>query len=119
LATFGEAFSRHVVDGRLCGQLHAGGTVTGRYASSNPNLQNIPTGSEFRGFFRAFEGRVLVDADYSQLELRVFAAYSGDVKMIAAFEAGWGFFDLFVQRVCYTRRQAIYIQFWVYFVLCV
>jgi len=115
LATFGAVFSRHVVDGRLYGQLHAGGTVTGRYASSDPSLQNIPTDSEFRGFFRASEGRVLVDADYSQLELRVFAACSGDVKMIAAFEAGWDYHDLIVQRVGCTRRQAKAINFGVIF----
>ena len=94
LATFGTAFSSHVVDGRLHGQLHAGGAVTGRYTSTDPNLQNIPTDPEFRGFFRAPEGRVLVDADYSQLELRVFAARSGDAKMIAAFEDGWDYHDL-------------------------
>src|SRR5262249_60931728 len=53
LTTFGTAFSSHVVDGRLHGQLHAGGAVTGRYTSTDPSLQNIPTDSEFRGFFRA------------------------------------------------------------------
>jgi DNA polymerase-1 len=74
--------------------LHAGGTVTGRYTSTDPNLQNIRADSEFRGFFCASEGRVLVDADYSQLELRVFAAFSDDVKMIAAFEAGWDYHNL-------------------------
>ena len=106
LATFGTAFSSHVVDGRLYGQLHAGGAVTGRYTSTDPNLQNIPTDSEFRGFFRAPEGRALVDVDYSQLELRVFAALSGDAKMIAAFEDGWDYHDLIVQRLGCTRRQA-------------
>ena len=70
------AFAKHVVNGRLYGQLHPGGAVTGRYTSSDPNLQNIPTDPEFRGFFRAPEGRLLVDVDYSQLELRVFAAMS-------------------------------------------
>ena len=98
LATFGAAFSSHVVDGRLYGQLHAGGAVTGRYISTDPNLQNIPTDSEFRDFFHAPEGRIFVDVDYSQLELRVFAALSGDAKMIAAFEDGWDYHDLIVQR---------------------
>ena len=69
-------------------------------------MQNILTDPEFRGFFRAPEGRVLVDADYSQLELRVFAARSGDAKMIAAFEDGWDYHDLIVQRLGCTRRQA-------------
>ena len=115
LATFGTAFSGHVVNGRLHGQLHAGGTVTGRYTSTDPNLQNIPTEPEFRGFFCAPEGRVLVDADYSQLELRVFAALSGDAKMIAAFEDGWDYHDLIVQRLGCTRRQAKAVNFGIIF----
>jgi DNA polymerase I-like protein with 3'-5' exonuclease and polymerase domains len=115
LATFGAAFAGHVVDARLYGQLHAGGTVTGRYVSTDPNLQNIPTESEFRGFFHAPEGRVLVDVDYSQLELRVFAALSRDVKMIAAFEAGWDYHDLIMQRLDCTRRKAKALNFGIIF----
>ena len=115
LATFGMAFSSHVVAGRLHGQLHAGGTVTGRYTSTDPNLQNIPTESEFRGFFCAPEGRTFVDVDYSQLELRVFAACSGDAKMIAAFEDGWDYHDLVMQRLGCTRRQAKAINFGIIF----
>jgi DNA polymerase I-like protein with 3'-5' exonuclease and polymerase domains len=115
LATFGEAFSSHVIDGRLHGQLHAGGAVTGRYTSTDPNLQNIPTESEFRGFFHAPDGRALVDVDYSQLELRVFAALSGDAKMIAAFEDGWDYHDLIVQGLGCTRRQAKAVNFGIIF----
>jgi hypothetical protein len=115
LATFGAAFSSHVVDGRLRGQLHAGGAVTGRYTSTDPNLQNIPTDPEFRGFFCAPKGRVLVDVDYSQLELRVFAALSGDAKMITAFENGWDYHDLIMQRLGCTRRQAKAINFGIIF----
>ena len=115
LATFGAAFSSHVADGRLHGQLHAGGAVTGRYTSTNPNLQNVPTDPEFRGFFHAPEGRVLVDVDYSQLELRVFAAISGDAKMIATFEDGWDYHDLIVQRLGCTRRQAKAVNFGIIF----
>jgi DNA polymerase I-like protein with 3'-5' exonuclease and polymerase domains len=115
LATFGAAFSSYVVDGRLHGELHAGGTVTGRYTSTDPNLQNIPNDSEFRGFFRAPEGRAFVDVDYSQLELRVFAALSGDAKMIAAFEDGWDYHDLVMQRLGCTRRQAKAINFGIIF----
>jgi DNA polymerase-1 len=115
LATFGTAFSSHVIDGRLHGQLHAGGAVTGRYISTDPNLQNIPTDSEFRNFFRAPDGRVFIDVDYSQLELRVFAARSGDTKMIQAFEDGWDYHDLVVQRTGCTRRQAKGINFGIIF----
>src|SRR4029077_2006624 len=115
LAVFGPAFSNRVVDGRLHGQLHAGGAVTGRYTSTDPNLQNIPTDPAFRAFFPAPEGRVLVGADYSQLELRVFAARSGDAKMIAAFEDGWDYHDLVRRRLGCTRRQAKAVNFGIIF----
>ena len=85
--------------------------MTGRYTSSDPNLQNIPTDPEFRGFFRAPEGRLLVDVDYSQLELRVFAAMSRDTKMIATFEDGWDYHDLVAKKVGCDRRQAKAINF--------
>ncbi len=68
------------------------GTATGRLSSSEPNLQNIPVrtelGREIRGAFIARPGCVLVDADYSQIELRVLAHISGDATMIDAFRAG-------------------------------
>jgi DNA polymerase-1 len=64
-------------------------TATGRLSSSNPNLQNIPTrtklGREIRRAFTAGEGKVLVNADYSQFELRLAAALSRDEKLIQNF----------------------------------
>jgi DNA polymerase-1 len=66
--------------------------ATGRLSSSNPNLQNIPTktelGREIRKAFVAGDGRRLVSADYSQIELRIMAHLSGDDGLIAAFGAG-------------------------------
>jgi len=66
--------------------------ATGRLSSSNPNLQNIPTrsdlGRQIRRAFVAPPGRVLVSADYSQIELRIMAHLSGDEGLIEAFRAG-------------------------------
>ena len=67
-------------------------TATGRLSSAEPNLQNIPVRTElgrlFRRLFVAPKGRVLVDADYSQIELRLLAHVSGDETMLAAFHSG-------------------------------
>ena len=79
--------------GRVHTTLHQLMTSTGRLASSNPNLQNIPVrsehGKEIRKAFIAGEpGTVLLSADYSQIELRVMAAISGDTSMLEAFAQG-------------------------------
>ena len=67
-------------------------TLTGRLSSAEPNLQNIPVrsekGKELRKFFVADEGNVLIDADYSQIELRVLAHVSADETLINAFLNG-------------------------------
>lgn len=67
-------------------------TVTGRISSTEPNMQNIPTrtelGRELRKMFTAAPGNVLVDADYSQIELRVLAHLANDETMINAFRNG-------------------------------
>jgi DNA polymerase I len=81
---------------RETGRLHTSfsqtGTATGRLSSSDPNLQNIPIrtelGRQIRAAFVAEPGKVLVAADYSQIELRVMAHLSGDAVLIAAFRNG-------------------------------
>ena len=79
-------------DGRIHSSFNQTETRTGRISSTEPNLQNIPVrterGREFRRFFRAKEGCVLVDADYSQIELRVLAHMAGDKTMLQAFKDG-------------------------------
>lgn len=79
-------------DGRIHSSLNQKETRTGRISSSEPNLQNIPVrkpiGSELRKFFVAKPGYVLIDADYSQIELRVLAAMADDKAMIEAFKNG-------------------------------
>ena len=76
-------------DGRIHSNFNQKETRTGRISSTEPNLQNIPVrtelGRELRKFFVAKEGCVLVDADYSQIELRVLASLSNDENMIKAF----------------------------------
>ncbi len=67
-------------------------TTTGRLSSTDPNLQNIPTrtdeGRLLRSMFVPKKGNMLVDADYSQIELKLLAHFSGDPKMIDAFKSG-------------------------------
>ncbi len=75
--------------GRVHTSYNQTGSVTGRFSSSNPNLQNIPVrteqGREIRRAFVAEPGWVLLAADYSQVELRILAHISGDPAMLAAF----------------------------------
>ena len=78
---------------RIHSHFHQTVTATGRISSSDPNLQNIPTrmelGKQLRKVFKVQnENQVLVDADYSQIELRVFAHMSKDTEMINAFNNG-------------------------------
>ncbi len=91
-STYAEGLSGFIMpDGRIHGKFHQTVTVTGRISSADPNLQNIPTrmplGREIRKVFIAQEGYVFVDADYSQIELRVLAHMSGDEALIAAYHA--------------------------------
>ena len=78
--------------GRIHSVFHQTGTVTGRLSSSEPNMQNIPTrtelGRELRKMFTAKDGCVLIDADYSQIELRVLAHLAKDPVMTEAFTNG-------------------------------
>ena len=79
-------------DGRVHTSFNQNVTATGRISSTEPNLQNIPVrtelGREIRRAFVASPGRVLVGADYSQIELRLLAHMSGDTAMVEAFRTG-------------------------------
>ncbi len=98
--TLSKLYSTYVVglseqireDGRIHTVFHQMVTATGRLSSAEPNLQNIPVrtelGSHLRRFFTAGEGAVLVDADYSQIELRLLAHISGDAVMQRYFLDG-------------------------------
>ena len=92
-STYAEGLLKTIApDGRIHTTFQMTVTDTGRLSSREPNLQNIPVrrelGAEIRRMFVAGPGNVLVDADYSQIELRLLAHISGDETMINAFLAG-------------------------------
>ena len=82
-------------DGRVHTNFQMTVTATGRLSSTEPNLQNIPVrkelGAQIRKMFTAGEGNVLVDADYSQIELRLLAHMADDDRMVEAFTSGHDF----------------------------
>jgi len=90
-STYADVLPRliHPATGRLHTRFCQTGTATGRLSSSNPNLQNIPVrtelGREIRAAFVAAPGRLLLSADYSQIELRILAHLSEDMVLVDAF----------------------------------
>ena len=98
-------------DGRVRTSFQMTVTATGRLSSTEPNLQNIPTrtdlGSEIRRMFVPAEGCVLVDADYSQIELRLLAHISGDEAMRASFLAGGDFHAETAAKVFHVARSQV------------
>ncbi len=90
-------------DGRIHTNFQMTVTATGRLSSTEPNLQNIPVrkklGAQIRKMFVASPGKVLVDADYSQIELRLLAHISGDKAMQEAFLSGEDFHTVTASRV--------------------
>ena len=92
-STYVEGLTKVIAaDGRIHTSFQNTVTATGRLSSAEPNLQNIPVrtelGAELRKMFVPGAGNVLVDADYSQIELRLLAHIAGDAHMIAAFREG-------------------------------
>ena len=98
-------------DGRVRTNFQMTVTATGRLSSTEPNLQNIPTrtdlGSEIRRMFVPADGCVLVDADYSQIELRLLAHMAGDEGMRESFRAGGDFHAEMAAKVFHVDRAAV------------
>ena len=98
-------------DGRVRTSFQMTVTATGRLSSTEPNLQNIPTrtdlGSEIRKMFIPADGCVLVDADYSQIELRLLAHISGDQGMREAFLSGGDFHAETAAKVFHVAPQDV------------
>lgn len=112
--TYVEALPHAVsrVTGRIHTTFHQLMAATGRMASTNPNLQNIPIRSDLgreirKAFVPGEEGWVLMSADYSQIELRVMAALSGDKAMIEAFAKGLDIHQATAARVYGVELDAV------------
>ncbi len=93
VSTYIDALPKSVAeDGRVHSTFNVEGAATGRLSSTNPNLQNIPVrgqqGGEIRKSFIAPKGKVILGADYSQIELRILAHLSGDEALKKAFQGG-------------------------------
>ena len=90
-------------DGRIHGKFNQTITATGRISSTDPNLQNIPIrmelGRQLRKVFTPREGWVFLDADYSQIELRVLAHLSGDQELIEAYRENILLFNYHVTNI--------------------
>lgn len=74
--------------GRIHSHFHQIGAPTGRMSCTDPNIQQVPHAFDMRRCFRAPKGRKLVDADYSQIELRILADFTGDSGFVEAFRSG-------------------------------
>ncbi len=93
ISSFGENILEFIEPktGRIHADFRQIGAPTGRFSCSNPNLQQIPHEQEYRSCFRAPDSRMLVIADYSQIELRILADFSDDRNFIDAFLSGLDF----------------------------
>lgn len=98
-------------DGRIHTSFNMMATATGRLSSAEPNLQNIPVrtelGAEIRRMFVAEPGNVLIDADYSQIELRLLAHISGDEVMRNAFRSGFDIHTVTASQVFGVQPDAV------------
>lgn len=91
-STYIEGFKPLIKNGRIHTTYNQSNTLTGRLSSANPNLQNIPIrteeGRELRKLFVASKGNLLIDADYSQIELRLLAHFSKCKELMQAYQQG-------------------------------
>ena len=111
-STYVEGLGKVIAaDGRIHTSFQNTVTATGRLSSTEPNLQNIPVrtplGAEMRKMFVAPRGKVLVDADYSQIELRLLAHMSGDQAMIDGFNSGVDIHTVTASQVFSLPQDAV------------
>ena len=109
LSSFGENILEFIepATGRIHADFRQIGAPTGRFSCSNPNLQQIPHEEEYRRCFRAPDGKKLVIADYSQIELRILADFSDDQRFIEAFVSGQDFHTATAAQVFGAKADEI------------
>lgn len=111
-STYAEGLAAYIgEDGRIHGHFNQTVTATGRISSTEPNLQNIPMrtslGREIRKVFLPETGYVFVDADYSQIELRILAHMSGDGQLKEAYRTGQDIHALTASQVFHVPFQEV------------
>jgi DNA polymerase I-like protein with 3'-5' exonuclease and polymerase domains len=91
VSKYGENWTGGAYD-EISGRLYPGwrqiGTETGRFSCSAPNVQQVPRDGPYRSFFRARRGRTLIAADFSQIEVRIYAKLVGEKGLLDVFDAG-------------------------------
>lgn len=109
LSSFGENILEFIKPetGRIHADFRQIGAPTGRFSCSNPNIQQIPHEEAYRRCFRAPEGRKLIIADYSQIELRILAEFSNDKNFIEAFQSGQDFHTTTAAQIFNTEPEAV------------
>ncbi len=109
LTSFGENYLEfiHPKTGRIHPDFRQIGAPTGRFSCSNPNLQQIPHETAYRRCFRAGDSRTLIVADYSQIELRILADFSGDKNFIGAFANGADFHSAAAAQVFKVKPEEV------------
>lgn len=112
-STYADGLANYICpeDGRIHGKFNQTITATGRLSSTEPNLQNIPIrmeiGREIRKVFIPREGYVFLDADYSQIELRILAHMSGDESLIQAYNTGKDIHRITASEVFHTPFEKV------------
>lgn len=111
-STYADGLALYISgDGRIHGRFNQTVTATGRISSTDPNLQNIPVrtelGAQLRKVFVPREGSIFVDADYSQIELRVLASESGDQNLIDAYNSAEDIHAITASRVFHVPLDEV------------
>lgn len=108
-SSYGENILEEInsATGRIHSDFHQIGAATGRFSCKNPNIQQVPNEYEYRRCFCAPEGKKLVIADYSQIELRILAEFSGDRQFINAFQNGGDLHRITAAEVFSVKPEAV------------